>query len=165
VVSLHTYPSRTNSVYAPPSSLPHSWPTPGVVNRVAWQAAERLRTLVFRKYLNNLRAKVGLPSTWSSTETLMARRGIPELQMYDAALVPGLAEEWGEQRPFVGFLWFGREEREAIGELAEQHSEVLEWADAGVPPIFFGFGSMPILDFAPVIELIARSATGPGSGR
>lgn len=76
--------------------------------------------------------------------------------MYDSALVPGLAQEWGSGRPFVGFLWLPRSVREAIGELADQHTEVLRWADDGVPPIFFGFGSMPIQDFHSVIGLIEQ---------
>lgn len=156
MVTLHTYPSRRNGSYAPPGALPHHWPTPAVVNRAAWSAVERLRTVVFGKYLNNLRTKLDLPKSRSSTEALLARRRVPELQMYDPALVPGLAEEWGAARPFVGFLWLPRSAREAIGELADQHTEVLEWAKAGTPPIFFGFGSLPIQDFGSVIGLIQR---------
>ena len=117
VVTLHTYPSRKNSSYAPLGSVPHQWPLPRVANRVAWSAVERLRTVVFGKYLNNLRAKMDLPPSKASTESLLAQRNVPELQMYDSALVPGLAVEWGSDRPFVGFLWLPRSAREAIGEL------------------------------------------------
>jgi UDP:flavonoid glycosyltransferase YjiC (YdhE family) len=156
VVTLHTYPSRKNSTYAPPGALPHQWPIPGVVNRGAWSAVERLRTVVFGKYLDNLRRKLDLPPSRASTESLLAARQVPELQMYDSALVPGLAEEWGDSKPFVGFLWLPRSAREAIGELAEQHTEVVDWADAGTPPIFFGFGSLPIQDFTSVIGLIQQ---------
>ncbi len=156
VVTLHSYPSRKNSSYAPPGSVPHRWRLPGAVNRGAWSALEKLRTVMFGKYLNNLRAKLDLPPSKSSTESLLAQRDVPELQMYDPALVPGLAEEWGSARPFVGFLWLPRSAREAVGELAEQHTEVLEWADAGTPPIFFGFGSLPIHDFRSVVGLIEQ---------
>jgi UDP:flavonoid glycosyltransferase YjiC (YdhE family) len=156
VVTLHSYPSRKNSSYAPPGSVQHQWPLPRVANRVAWSAVERLRTLVFGKYLNNLRAKLDLPPSKVSTESLLAQRNIPELQMYDPTLVPGLAEEWGSDRPFVGFLWLPRSAREAVGELADQHTEVLRWADDGTPPIFFSFGSLPIRDFGSVIGLIEQ---------
>ena len=156
MVTLHTYPSRKNSSYAPPGALPHQWPIPGVVNRGAWSALERLRTAVFGKYLDNLRVKLDLPKSKASTESLLAARQVPELQMYDSALTPGLAEEWGETKPFVGFLWLPRSAREAIGELADQHTEVVEWACAGTPPIFFGFGSLPIQDFTSVIGLIQQ---------
>lgn len=156
VVTLHTYPSRKNSSYAPPGALPHHWPIPGAVNRGAWFALERLRTAVFGKYLNNLRVKLDLPRTTASTESQLAKRQVPELQMYDSALVPGLAEEWGSTRPFVGFLWLPRSAREAIGELAEEHTDVVQWAAAGTPPIFFGFGSLPIQDFGSVIGLIQQ---------
>lgn len=156
IVTLHSYPSRKNSTYAPPGSLPHHWSLPGVANRVAWSGAEVLRTVVFGKYLNRLRAKLDLPPSKTSTESLLAQRRVPELQMYDQALVPGLAEEWGPARPFVGFLWLPQSAREAIGELDEQHTEVLEWVKAGSPPIFFGFGSLPIQDLGSVIAVIEQ---------
>ncbi len=99
MVTLHTYPCRKNSHYAPPpGSVPANWRVPGVFNRVAWSAIERLRTVVFfGKYLNNLRTKLDLPRSWASTESILAggRNVPPELQMYDQAFVPGLAEEWG----------------------------------------------------------------------
>ncbi|MGU3501331.1 glycosyltransferase [Mycobacterium sp. C31M] len=156
MVTLHTYPSRRNSVYAPPGALPHGWPIPGAVNRGAWFALERLRTAVFGKYLNNLRVKVNLPKSRASTESQLAARQVPELQMYDSALVPGLAQEWGATKPFVGFLWLPRSAREAIGELADQHDDVVQWAKDGEPPLFFGFGSLPIQDFGSVIGLIQQ---------
>lgn len=156
LVTLHTYPSRKNSSYAPPGALPHNWPLPGLVNRGAWSALERLRTAVFGKYLDNLRTKLDLPTSKASTESRLAARNVPELQMYDSALVPGLAEEWGETKPFVGFLWLPRSAREAVGELAEEHTEVVRWAQAGTPPLFFGFGSLPIQNFGSVIGLIQQ---------
>ncbi|WP_179466329.1 glycosyltransferase [Mycolicibacterium vinylchloridicum] len=162
MVTLHTYPCRKNSHYAPPGSVPANWKVPGVFNRVAWSAIERLRTVVFGKYLNNLRAKLGLPRSWASTESILLARNVPELQMYDQAFVPGLAEEWGSSRPMVGFLWLPQSARAAIGESAEAHTEVLNWVDAGTPPIFFGFGSMPILDFASVLGMIEQICARTG---
>jgi UDP:flavonoid glycosyltransferase YjiC (YdhE family) len=142
--------------------VPASWPVPGVFNRVAWSAIERLRTVVFGKYLNNLRAKLDLPRSRASTESILAGRNVPELQMYDQAFVPGLAEEWGSSRPMVGFLWLPQSARAAIGESAEDHTEVLKWAGEGTPPIFFGFGSMPILDFASVLGMIEQICARTG---
>ncbi len=165
MVTLHTYPCRKNSHYAPPpGSVPANWKVPGVFNRVAWSAIERLRTVVFGKYLNNLRTKLDLPRSWASTESILAGRNVPpELQMYDQAFVPGLAEEWGgPSRPMVGFLWLPQSARAAIGESAEAHTEVLDWMKGGTPPIFFGFGSMPILDFGSVLAMIEQICARTG---
>lgn len=162
MLTLHTYPCRKNSHYAPPGSVPVNWRVPGVFTRVAWSAIERLRTVVFGKYLNNLRTKLGLPRSWASTESILLQRNVPELQMYDEAFVPGLAEEWGSSRPMVGFLWLPQSARAAIGESAEDHTEVLEWISAGTPPIFFGFGSMPILDFGSVLGMIEQICARTG---
>jgi hypothetical protein len=41
---------------------------PACRHRVAWSAVERLHTVVFGKYLNNLRAKLDLPRSKASTD-------------------------------------------------------------------------------------------------
>jgi sterol 3beta-glucosyltransferase len=35
---------------------------------------------------------------------------------------------------------------------------LVDWLDAGPPPVFLGFGSMPILDPAPVLEMAIEAA-------
>jgi len=58
-----------------------------------------------------------------------------EIQAYDELCFPGPAAEWAEQgrrRPFVGALTL------ELPTYAD--AEVLSWATAGTPPIYFGFG-------------------------
>ncbi len=62
----------------------------------------------------------------------------------------------------VGFLWLPQSARAAIGESAEAHTEVLDWMKGGTPPIFFGFGSMPILDFGSVLAMIEQICARTG---
>ncbi|WP_353651816.1 nucleotide disphospho-sugar-binding domain-containing protein, partial [Mycobacterium sp. E136] len=55
------------------------------------------------------------------------------------ACFPGLAEEWADldgQRPFVGAL--------TMNQPTDTDQEVASWIGAGRPPIFFGFGSIPV---------------------
>lgn len=154
LVCLNYYPARANGAYPFPGALPPSWAPPAAVNRLTWVVAENLRRVVFMRYLNDLRALLGLPKTRASVAAELARRNVPEIQIYDPALVPGLAEEWDERRPFTGFLTLDQETRRAIGELGDDHTDILEWVGAGEQPVFFGFGSMPIRNPAAVMDMV-----------
>ncbi|MFG1792397.1 glycosyltransferase [Nocardia sp. NPDC049149] len=156
MVTLHGFPCRQNSVYPFPGALPSHWQPPGAVNKATWLLAENLRRVVFMRYLNQLRAELGLPRSAASPAAVLDRKGVPEVQIYDRALVPGLAEEWGERRPIVGFLPLERTAREALGELAADHGEVIAWISEGAPPVYFGFGSMPIRDTRSVLTMVEQ---------
>ena len=84
----------------------------------------------------------------------MTERGFLEIQAYDEACFPGLAEEWNGRRPFVGALTM---------ELpTDADAEVASWIAAGTPPIYFGFGSTPIQSPADTIAMIAAACTELG---
>ncbi|WP_024803281.1 glycosyltransferase [Nocardia sp. BMG51109] len=154
MVSMHGFPSRSNAAYAFPGSLPPQWRAPAAVNRATWAVGENLRRVVFMRYLNRLRRDLGLPRSFASTAAELARDGVPELQIYDPALVPGLPEQWGARRPFVGFLPLERSAREAIGESSADDTELMDWLRQGDPPVYFGFGSMPIRDTHAVLAMV-----------
>ncbi|WP_067840771.1 glycosyltransferase [Nocardia lijiangensis] len=156
MVTMHGFPGRKNGAYPFPGALPPRWRPPAAVNRATWTLAENLRRVVFLRYLDRLRRELGLRRSAASPAAVLDRRGVPEVQIYDRALVPGLAEEWGERRPLVGFLPLERSAREAIGELAADHGEVLAWIADGEPPVYFGFGSMPIRDTHAVLAIVEQ---------
>ncbi|MGB6208807.1 glycosyltransferase [Mycobacterium sp.] len=75
-----------------------------------------------------------------------------EIQAYEELCFPGLAAEWGEQggrRPFVGALTL---ELPTVVD-----DEVLAWIAAGTPPIYFGFGSMPLASPAETVAVIGAA--------
>jgi UDP:flavonoid glycosyltransferase YjiC (YdhE family) len=62
-----------------------------------------------------------------------------EIQAYDEICIPGLAAGWAdsaERRPFVGAL--------TLRLPTDADEEVLSWISGGSPPVYFGFGSMPV---------------------
>lgn len=154
LVSLHYFPCRDNAAYPFPGALPPRWNPPAPVNRATWLIAENLRRVVFMRYLNALRDTLGLPKSRASTAAVLARAGVPEVQIYDPALVPGLPEQWDARRPFTGFMTLDRAAREAVGELAGDHEAILSWIGDGPAPVFFGFGSMPIRDTSAVLAMV-----------
>ncbi|MGH8883303.1 MAG: glycosyltransferase, partial [Stackebrandtia sp.] len=125
MVTMHGFPGRKTSACAFPGSLPPQWQLPAWANRATWSVGENLRRVVFMRYLNQLRQELGLPKTTRSPAAMLAAREVTEIQIYDPALVPGIADGWDERRPVVGFLALPRAARESVGELAADHRELL----------------------------------------
>lgn len=95
------------------------------------------------------RRDLGLPHTTAPASRRMAQRGSLEIQAYDALCFPGLSEEWTAQRPFVGAL---------TAELpTDSDDETLAWIASGTPPIYFGFGSMPVESPADMVRMITTA--------
>ncbi|OBI81015.1 glycosyltransferase [Mycobacterium sp. 1245805.9] len=103
------------------------------------------------------RRELGLPKATGSAPRRITGRGSLEIQAYDEACFPGLAAEWANwdgQRPFVGTLTL---------ELPTDADEaVASWIAAGTPPIFFGFGSIPVESPADTIAMIAAACARLG---
>ncbi|MCV7099855.1 glycosyltransferase [Mycobacterium palustre] len=107
------------------------------------------------------RRELGLPRATGPAPRRIAARGSLEIQAYDEVCFPGLAAEWAKwngqrppKRPFVGTLTL---------ELATQaDDEVAAWIAAGTPPIFFGFGSIPIESPAEALAMIAAACAQLG---
>ncbi|MFI6424485.1 glycosyltransferase [Promicromonospora sp. NPDC050880] len=140
--ALHYCPVRANGVVSPVSGVRGPRAT-----RTAWALGERVRWSLTRRAENAQRAALGLPGTRVHLPTRLREAGGVEIQAYDPALVPGLAAEWGPRRPFTGFLALDHAARARLGESGSGPDAGLDaWLDAGDPPVYVGFGSMPVAD-------------------
>jgi vancomycin aglycone glucosyltransferase len=75
-----------------------------------------------------------------------------QIQAYDEICIPGLAAEWaddGKRRPFVGALTL------QLPTGADQ--DVLSWISGGSPPLYFGFGSMPVANPRDMVAVISAA--------
>jgi sterol 3beta-glucosyltransferase len=106
--------------------------------------------------INSFRADLGLPPTTTPTAIRLAAAGTLELQAYHPALVPDL-NDYPRQRPLVGFLTPDRVLRRRLAEW-DVDPALDAWLSGGDPPVFFGFGSMPIIDPAGTMSMIATTA-------
>ncbi|WP_415974261.1 glycosyltransferase [Rhodococcus sp. 077-4] len=147
-VVLHYCPLRRNDVVpvTPGVTLP------GFVNRSMWALAESMRWRSMRTRENAQRVSLGLAPTRDSLPVRSERYGGVEIQAYESALFPGLAEQWGPARPFVGFLGLSSGNFDSDPALEE-------WLLAGSAPVYFGFGSMPVPDPAALLRMI-ENVTG-----
>jgi UDP:flavonoid glycosyltransferase YjiC (YdhE family) len=149
LATLHYFPMRPNGqlVGKLPASLARSAMT--AYEWVTWRMA--------KKPDDAQRRELGLPKATGPSPRRIAARGALELQAYDEACFPGLAEEWAQwngQRPFVGAL--------TMELTTDADDEVASWIADGTPPIFFGFGSIPVASPAETVAMIDAACTQLG---
>lgn len=147
--TLHYVPVRANSQLVPFLPAP--------TGRFAMTVYEWLDWRIEKKVEDAQRGKLGLPTARRPSPRRIAERGSLEIQAYDEVCFPGLAEEWAKwdrQRPFVGAL--------TVELPTAADAEVLSWIAAGTPPIFFGFGSMPVESPAETLAMIAAACAELG---
>jgi UDP:flavonoid glycosyltransferase YjiC (YdhE family) len=89
----------------------------------------------------------------------MSRYGVREIQVYDPVFCPELAAQWGDRRPMVGFLGGAPVAGTADG---NTDAALQAWISAGPPPIYVGFGSMPVPDPDALVSTIGQVCGGLG---
>jgi UDP:flavonoid glycosyltransferase YjiC (YdhE family) len=130
---------------------------PAPLIRLAMTAYEWLVWRGVRKVEGTQRRELGLPKATSPAPRRIAEGGSLEIQAYDEVCFPGLAAEWAKwdgQRPFVGTL--------TIESPTGADEEVASWIAEGTPPIFFGFGSIPVESPADTIAMIGAACAQVG---
>ena len=130
---------------------------PGPAGRFAMRVGEWLIWHLWKKVQDTQRDELGLPKATSPGPRRITERGSLEIQAYDEVCFPGLAAEWAKwngQRPFVGALTM------ELPTAADE--EVLRWISAGTPPIYLGFGSMPIESPADTVAMVGAACAELG---
>jgi UDP:flavonoid glycosyltransferase YjiC (YdhE family) len=143
LAALHYYPMRANGQIAFPRRLPPPLvrSTMSVLDWLYWRMSKGVE--------NAQRRELGLPKATGPSPRRFAERGSLEIQAYDELCFPGLGAEWGGRRPFVGALTM---------ELPTDADDgVASWIAAGTPPIYFGFGSMPVGSSADTVAMISAA--------
>ncbi|MGO9100026.1 MAG: glycosyltransferase [Mycobacterium sp.] len=149
LATLLWFPIRVNGRLVPP--LPPSF------IRSAMRVYEWLVWRGVKKVEDAQRRELGLPKVTRPAPGRIAEQGSLEIQAYDEVCFPGLATEWAKwdgQRPFVGTL--------TMESPTDADEEVASWIAAGTPPIFFGFGSIPVESAANTIAMIGRACAQLG---
>lgn len=130
---------------------------PAPVVRAAMTAYEWVVGRGVKTSEDTQRRTLGLPATTRSAPARIAARGGLEIQAYEAVCFPGLAAEWAQwntatppRRPFVGTL--------TLDLPTDDDDDVTSWIEAGTPPIFFGFGSIPVQSPTETIAMIAAAS-------
>jgi UDP:flavonoid glycosyltransferase YjiC (YdhE family) len=149
LAALHLAPARPNGQFFPA--------LPAALGRFVGRTFDWVSWLVMKNLENAQRSELGLPKATRPSPQRMAERGALEIQAYDKVCLPGLVAEWAKwdgKRPFVGALTM---------ELAtDVDDEVASWIAAGPPPIYFGFGSIPVASPGSTLAMIYAACTELG---
>ncbi|OMC12905.1 glycosyltransferase [Mycobacterium sp. SP-6446] len=149
LATLHYFPVRPNGQLLSFLPAPLRRLAMRVYDWVGWRAEKKLD--------DAQRRELGLPAATAPSARRIAERGSLEIQAYDEVCFPGLAAEWAEWdglRPFVGAV--------TMEVPTDADEEVASWIAAGTPPIFFGFGSMPVDSPADTVAMIAAACAELG---
>ena len=149
LATLHWLPWRVNGHVVP------ILPSPLV--RSAMRVTEWLVWRRKKKVEDAQRRELGLPKATGPAPRRITERGSLEIQAYDEVCFPGLAAEWAKwdgRRPFVGSLTMELQ--------TDADGEVASWIAEGTPPIYFGFGSMPVESPADTIAMISAACAQLG---
>lgn len=139
LAALHYFPARANSQVLPV-------PLPSKVVRSGWAVAEWVHWRALKQAEDAQRRELGLPRARSRAVRRIVESGALEIQAYDELFFPGLAAEWSGTRPLVGSM--------TLQLTTDIDDDVVSWIAAGKPPIYFGFGSMPIESPASAVAMI-----------
>ncbi|MEZ0366472.1 glycosyltransferase [Mycobacterium sp. pUA109] len=146
LAAVHPFPARVNGHLVPnlPSPLVRSG-----ISLIWW-----LHWRMTKEADDAQRRDLGLPTAVGPAPRRMMQRGSVEIQAYDELCFPGLAAEWRGRRPFVGAL--------TIELATDVDDDVTSWIAAGTPPIYFGFGSMPIESPIDTLTMISAACARLG---
>ncbi len=140
LAALHYFPARPNTQMLPV-------PLPLSVVRLVWPVGEWAHWRILKPAEDEQRQTLGLPAAHTRAIRRMAERGALEIQAYDEVLFPGISAELGPERPVVGSM--------SLQLPTEVDAAVSTWIEEGSPPIYFGFGSMPVDDPTKAVEMIS----------
>lgn len=141
MAELHYFPIRANT-HVLPVSLPLRLVQP------AWSAVEWFHWRLLKPAEDTQRHVLGMPKATTRAVRRIVERATVEIQAYDEVFFPGLDKQWRGNRPFVGSL--------TLQQPTATDTDVASWIAAGTPPIYWGFGSMPLHNPDETITMIAE---------
>jgi sterol 3beta-glucosyltransferase len=114
-----------------------------------------------REHVNAFRRSLGLAAADCSIVTGAPRLDLPVLLSYSPVVHPR-PTDWHPQALVTGYWRLPGEARQRLGE-SQPPPGLADWLDSGEPPFFLGFGSMPVLDPAPLVEAVTKAARRAGA--
>lgn len=129
LAALHYFPFRANAQIMPV-------PVPAWLPPLVWPSAEWLHWRLVKPAEDRQRHELGLPPARVRAIRRILDGGACEIQAYDPLFFAGLADRWAGRRPLIGSLTLQLDH--------ETDVETDAWIADGTPPVYFGFGSMPV---------------------
>lgn len=154
-IALSVIPQEITGAY-PLSLLPMQFSLGSWYNRLTYYMGQQLAWHPFRKAINAFRDELGLPpaSFWWGNMRRMKRERVPVIQGFSEHVIPTQAE-WSDHVHTTGY-W-------TLDESSwEPSAALVKFLEAGEPPVFIGFGSMPVPDPTVTTRLILEALRQAG---
>lgn len=153
VMHLFTAPiTRTRAFSSPMFGSPRLGPLTSWSHDLVTMAGWRMA----RAFAARTAALAGVPFVDENCFVRAERMRAPALHMISPALVPR-PDDLADHHVFCGDTRLGARERAGVGE-GVVDGALLAFLDGGAPPVFFGFGSMPVRDPPATLALIDEVA-------
>lgn len=120
-----------------------------IFNKLSWTKRDVKGT-------HEWRSELGLPSLNGNILDHIYERRIPILHLVSERLLPR-PSDWASENIFVGTPVLIR-----VASDSEQKESLKKWIEVGNPPVYLGFGSMPVLDPDRIIEMIREISIQTG---
>jgi sterol 3beta-glucosyltransferase len=102
--------------------------------------------------MNEWRSKLDLKPLQGSLFKKIVDQQIPILQMYSPSLVPH-PKDWGDHNYITG-QWKIDDKHVPEQTTAKSNDDLEQWLARGQAPIYFGFGSLPVLEPQKMIDMV-----------
>jgi sterol 3beta-glucosyltransferase len=137
----HTIPFETTGDYPNPFVTTRSLPF-RFLNRATYPLYRVLARKIHEKTLAEFRSELGLAPLTDTVVSRAAELDVPTLQLWSRHLVPHPADA-PRRAITTGFMRLPASVRHRLGEQSPPES-LVSWLAAGSPPVYIGFGSMPV---------------------
>ncbi|MDP2345849.1 MAG: glycosyltransferase [Deltaproteobacteria bacterium] len=132
----------------------------GALNRLTHRAVDVLAWRTSKANAAGFARHIGAPLPKDNLLQAAERAGGTVLHGYSSVLFHK-PTDWGEHHVIAGMIQLPKAARARVGE-AVPPPELLQWLDNGPPPVFFGFGSMPVIDPAATLKMVEDVAADCG---
>lgn len=154
-----------------PTQPTRAFPTPYLANgeppllarwapRLSHRLILRLLWQRNKATLAEWRRQLELPPLNESLEALIERQRVPFVHMWSERVLPRPAD-WADHLEITGYCRLSNEVRRRLGEDVMPPG-LGDWLDEGPPPVFFGFGAMPVTNPAALLEMVADTTRRRG---
>lgn len=159
IVPMYIFPLLATSEFPHPMTppdLPQDGQDIAGRNLEIFRTAEEFYWRGARDDVNNFRRSLGLDRAPSPMLSRIPELGLTVLQAFSSQVVRRPAD-WGPKIVMTGYWRLPAEVRRRIGE-SDEPEDLAGWLAAGPPPVFIGFGSMPVLEPKKVVGTVAEAA-------
>jgi sterol 3beta-glucosyltransferase len=158
IVPVHLVPWLPTGEYPNPLTPPDVPDGPDTAQRnlETFRIAEEIWWQGKRDNIGDFRRSLGLDQAPCSLIGWLPELGLPVLNAFSGEVVRRPAD-WSAQHMMTGFWRLPTEVRRRIGEADVPH-DLLGWLAAGPPPVYIGFGSMPVVEAERVVGAITEAA-------